>query len=343
VRGFTALKRLTRTLLALLCTIGSLFAAPLVAGAHPLVGIGENNTPFLSDPRFLALGITQVRDDIAWNALSVPRARANLAAWLAEAQADGLTPLITFDHVVGSVRTQRRLPSVAQFSNAFLRFRKLYPWVTDFETWDEANFYLEGTAFNPKRAAQFYLALRRDCPSCTILASDLLDVPKTEAVPMVKWVDAFIRYAHTQPAYWGLNNYFGANRLETGTTEQMLHAVKGKIWFAETGGIVSRDNGSNVGFTQGAQHAAKVDRFILGTLDRLSPRIQRVYLYEWNAQTSHDKWDSALISWTGVPRPAYDVLANTLDSWGIQPNCTISTVPPACATFGGPAAALLRF
>jgi hypothetical protein len=69
-----------------------------------------------------------------------------------------------------------------------------------------------------------------------------------------------------------------------------------------------------------------------------------VYLYEWNAQTAHDKWDSALISWTGVPRPGYDVLANTLDSWGIAPNCTISTVPPACSTAsGGPAAALLRF
>ena len=337
------MKGLTRTLLALLCTIGSLFAAPALAGAYPLVGIGDNNTAIFSDPRFLALGITQVRDDIAWNALAVPRARADLAAWLADAQADGLTPLITFDHVVGSVRTQQKLPSVAQFSRAFLTFRKLYPWVKDFETWDEANFYLEGTAFNPKRAAQFYLALRKDCRSCTILASDLLDVPKTEAVPMVKWVGEFIRYAHTQPAYWGLNNYFGANRLDAGTTERLLHAVKGKIWFAETGGIVRRDNGSTVGFTQGAQHAAKVDRFIFNKLARLSPRIQRVYLYEWNAQTAHDKWDSALISWTGATRPAYDVLANTLDSWGIEPSCTISTVPPACATFGGPAAALLRF
>ena len=323
------MKGLTRTLLALLCTIGSLFAAPALAGAYPLVGIGDNNTAIFSDPRFLALGITQVRDDIAWNALAVPRARADLAAWLADAQADGLTPLITFDHVVGSVRTQQKLPSVAQFSRAFLTFRKLYPWVKDFETWDEANFYLEGTAFSPQRAAQFYLALRKDCPSCTILASDLLDVPKTEAVPMVKWVGEFIRYAHT--------------RLDAGTTERLLHAVKGKIWFAETGGIVRRDNGSTVGFTQGAQHAAKVDRFIFNTLARLSPRIQRVYLYEWNAQTAHDKWDSALISWTGATRPAYDVLANTLDSWGIEPSCTISTVPPACATFGGPAAALLRF
>ena len=29
--------------------------------------------------------------------------------------------------------------------------------------------------------------------------------------------------------------------------------------------------------------------------------------------------------------PGFDVLANTLRSWGIRPNCAISSVPPACA------------
>ena len=332
-----------RHALAAVAAACCLLASAATAGGHVVVGIGENNTAIFSDPRFLALGITQVRDDIAWNAVDVPRGRANLAAWLDAARADGLTVMITFDHVIGNVHTQQALPSVAKFSKAFLKLRQLFPWVTQFETWDEANFYLEGTSFNPKRAAQYYLALRRDCPSCTILASDLLDVPKTEAVPMVKWAHEFIRYAHRQPAYWGLNNYFGANRLQANTTRQMLHAVRGKIWFAETGGIVRRNNGSQVGFKQGSAHAAKVDKFILNKLVNLSPRIQRVYLYEWNAQTPHDTWDSALISWTGAPRPAYDVLANTLDSWGITPNCTISSVPPACTTGGGPAAALLRF
>jgi hypothetical protein len=32
-----------------------------------------------------------------------------------------------------------------------------------------------------------------------------------------------------------------------------------------------------------------------------------------------------------VPRAGYGVLAKTLTSWGIKPNCTISRVPPACA------------
>ena len=324
--------RRRRLILAALCVACALLLPAGIAGAHVLVGIGDNKTELFSDPRFLALGITQVRDDVPWDVLQIPYERVALARWLADAQADGLTPLITFDHQGGSVRTQRKLPSVKQFSKAFQAFRARYPWVTQFETWDEANFYLEGTSTDPQRAAQYYLALRRDCPRCTILASDLLDVPKIEAVPMVSWVHAFIHYAHVQPEYWGLNNYFGANRLETTTTRQLLHAVKGKIWFAETGGIVRRNNASKVGFKQGAPHAATVDRFILHKLVALSPRIQRVYLYEWNAQTAHDTWDSALISWTGAPRPAYDVLANTLDAWGITPDCSISDLPPACVS-----------
>ena len=84
------------------------------------------------------------------------------------------------------------------------------------------------------------------------------------------------------------------------------------------------------GFTQSAAHAAKVDNFILHTIGSLSPRIQRIYLYEWNAATKHDSWDTALISYNQQPRAGYDVLANTLDSWGIKPDCAISRVPPAC-------------
>ena len=163
-------RRRTRAALVAIFVATAMAGVPAVAAAHVAVGIGDNNREIFTDPRFLALGIRYVRDDIAWNAVNVPVERANLAAWVAGAQADGLTPMITFDHVIGSVRTQRRLPTVAQFSRAFLKLRGLFPTVTEFETWDEANFYLEGTAFNPKRAAQYYLALRRDCPTCTIIS-----------------------------------------------------------------------------------------------------------------------------------------------------------------------------
>jgi hypothetical protein len=331
VAVFVSMPRPLRSFLTLLCMTCSLLAQPAFASAHVLIGIGDNKPAMFTDPRFLALGIKQVRYDIPWNAIEVRTDRAELADWLGNAHADGLTPLISFDHI--SVHGKgRKLPSVAAFSRAFKAFRKAYPWVTQFVTWDEANYYLEATSTNPKRAAQFYLALRKDCPACTILAADVLDVPRTEGFPLASWTHEFIHYAHTQPAYWGLNNYVGANRLETGTTEALLHAVRGKIWFAETGGIVSRHNHSSVGFPQNAKHAAKVDRFILRKLVKLSPRIRRVYFYEWNAVTSHDAWDSALISAAGKVRPAYDVLANTLLRWGVKPNCAISRVPPSCVS-----------
>jgi hypothetical protein len=326
-----------RVLLVVLCAACSLLAGTAAVSAHPLVGIADNSTQVFGDPRFLALGITVVRDDIPWNAINNPVERASLTLWLDAAEADGLTPLITFDHQNGGVRTELKLPSVAQFSSAFQELRALFPWVTEFETWDEANFYLEGTAKKPKRAAQYYLALRRDCRSCTILAPDVLDVPKTEGYPLAAWAHKFIHYVHTQPPVWGLNNYVGANSLRVRTTKLLLHAVRGSIWFTETGGIVSLHNGSHFAFSENPQHAAKVDRFILTKLANLSPRIKRVYLYDWNVSQG-STWDSALIAPDGQPRPGYDVLANTLDGWGITPNCALSTVPPACADIATPAA-----
>ncbi len=303
--------------------------------SHVTIGIGDNKTEFLTDPRFLALGITQVRDDVPWDVLEDPYARARLALWLSEARSDHLTVLISFDHS-GMPGREHMLPSVAQYSRAFLQFRALYPWVTQFVTWDEANFFLEPTATDPGRAAAYYKTLERDCPNCTILAADLLDLDARQyAVPMVRWVDEFMRHVSAQPAYWGLNNYVGANSLDSASTQSLLDTVSGDIWFAETAGVIS-DGGHAVAATAARLYRqASVDRFILGPLADLSPRIQRVYLYEWNAQSTHDGWDSALISASGAPRPAYDALADVLDSWGIKPNCSVSKAPPACAAAGG--------
>jgi hypothetical protein len=318
------------------CTL-LLAAAPArtaPVAAHPLIGIGDENVALFSDPRFLALGITQVRFYVSWDVLSSayrnPYRRNVLASWLADARALGLTPLITFDH---SDRhgAGGRLPSVAQYSRAFLAFHRRYPWVTDFATWNEANYYGEPTAGHPRRVAGYYLALRRDCPSCTILAAELLDLDNPrDAVGDVTWAREFIRYAHTQPEYWGLHNYVGANALSEASVKQLLRAVRGNIWLTETGGILALPHHGRAGFALTSAHQAAVDSFLLDTLPSLSPRIQRIYLYEWRSPRERTSWDSALISYTNKPRPAYDVLADTLDAWGIVPNCALSELPPAC-------------
>ena len=332
--------------LASLAAPGVPLAAAKKATFHPIVGIGDDKPDMFSDPRFVALGIRAVRYDMSWDALSVPYQRAEVTAWMDAAKRDGLSVLVTIDHsdrviykkvkVHGKTKTEaisqtRVLPTLAQYISAFRAFRQRFPFVHEFATWDETNYYGEATYDKEALVASYYRGLRSACSSCTILAAEFLDVSRHEAVPIPTWVAAFVKVLGYQPGYWGLNDYEDANHLVSTATRSLLGAVSGNIWLAETGGIVSRPHVSNPGFPQNATHAGKVDAYVLNTLGELSPRIQRVYLYEWDAKTPTDSWDTALISYTGVPRPGYDVLANTLNSWGIHPDCRISLVPPACA------------
>ena len=352
---------MSRTTPVLLCLLvlglaGSLVAAgatparsasaPASALIHPLVGIGDDKPDMLADPRFLALGITAVRYDMAWDALSVPYQRAEVTAWMDAAHRDGLDVLVTIDHsdrviyrrVKEHGRTRRRafsqtrvMPATGAYLRAFRAFRSRFPWVSEFVTWDETNCFCEVSFDREARVASYYRAMHSACPSCTILAAEFLDVDRQFAVPMSTWVQKLDRALGYQPPYWGLNDYEDANHMVSRQTRRLLRLVRGKIWLAETGGIVNRHNDTkHPGFPQNAAHAAKVDSYILDTLGSLSPRIQRIYLYEWDAKTPVDSWDSALISYDNVPRPGYEALATTLDSWGVAPNCSISSVPPSC-------------
>jgi hypothetical protein len=346
-----------RALLCVLVLGGLLVPVPLLAASslhHPVVGIGDDNPTMFSDPRFLALGIKTVRYDMHWDALSVSKERTAVTGWMKAAHKDHLDVLVTIDHtdkvIYKKVRVKvkgkwvvkkeaisqtRVLPSPSDYLAAFKAFRRLFPWVTEFVTWDETNYYGEATYDKESLVASYYRDMRKDCPKCTILAAEFLDVPKHEAVPMTTWAKIFIKDLGYQPGYWGLNDYEDANYLQDSRTRSLLNAVKGNIWLAETGGIVNRPKDQHPGFPQDAAHAAKVDQYVLDTIGSMNPRIQRVYLYEWEAKTTHDSWDSALISYTNAPREGYDVVAKSLYSWGIHPNCVLSRVPPTCTGIGG--------
>jgi hypothetical protein len=344
------MSRISRLLLCLLALsvllpVGTLSERTPV---HPAVGIGDNKLDMFSDPKFLALGIKYVRYDVSWDALSVPWQRAVATRWLNDAKAHGMTVLLTIDYskrviwrkVPGHKKLvafsqSRVLPTEAQYIKAFKAFRAGFPWVTEFATWDETNYYGEATYDKETLVASYYKGMRAACPICIVLAAEFLDVGKREAVPMTTWVAQFDKALGYQPGYWGLNNYEDANHLVTTSTRQLLAAVSGNVWLAETGGIVNRPFTKHPGFPQNAAHAAVVDHYLLNTIGSLSQRIQRIYFYEWNAKSSRDSWDTALISYTGAPRDGYAVLAQTLSLWGIRPNCAISLVPPTCTGRGG--------
>lgn len=280
-------------------------AGASAAARPPVIGIGEQSFEMFSSPYWHALKTRHVRVIAAWDALNHPWQRHDLDLYMQSAHAVGARVLLGFGHARSEVdRIRRHVPSVARFRREFLKFRKRYPWVRDYLTWNEANHCGEPTCHKAPRVARFYNAIRANCPGCKVVAGDVLDTPT-----MVPWVKEFRRYARKDKLIWGLHNYIDANRFRTSGTRALLKAApRGEIWFTETGGLVVRRNGSRIAFPGNKKHAAEATRQVF-KLAKLSPRVRRIYFYHWQpAKTALPTWDSALVDPRGKPRPAYRVL-----------------------------------
>lgn len=303
--------RFSITLLAITCAA---LAAAGPAGALQ-IGIGDQSAQMFSDHRFQALGIGYARLDVPWDVMSQGGVeKRDIQEWVDAAHADGVSPLITFDHSLhrGLVH---KLPSVQSFGRQFVRFHKAFPWIKDYAVWDEADYCGEPTCHRAGLVAAYYKQVRRACPACEVVAAELLDEPN-----MVQWAQEFRRALGREPMVWGLHNYIGANRLQSRSTVSLIRATHAAIWFTETGGLVSRHNHSSTGFPESASHAAKVTEFVFSRLARLSSHVKRIYIYQWNGPGRKARWDSGLIAPNGSPRPAYDVFVRELARFGQLPN-----------------------
>jgi hypothetical protein len=302
-------------LLTLAATLGGAFSpvrasprmdlAPLSLAAVE-VGIADQKTDMFADPRFAELGIRHARLAVGWDVLNNRRSAAELDAWLAGAQANGVEPLISFMHSRGANR--HALPSPLRMRREFRRLRQRYPWVTTYATWNEANHCGEPLCHRPKTAAAYYRALRRECPTCTILAPEVLDMPN-----MTTWVRQFARWLGFMPRLWGLHNYVEANRFKMTRLRQLIRVThRAEIWLTEVGGLVRRDNHSRTEIPEGASHAGRVTRYIFDEIVPRNPLITHVYIYHWNSSSRKDTWDSGLIAPGGIGRSALRVLTRVM-------------------------------
>lgn len=299
---------MTRALAALLGGLAlllGLVAAPSPATAAITVGIADQKPAMFTDPRFLDLEITRTRYVVPWDVLSERWTREELDTWMAAARRARVQPLLTFGH---SRRPglRRMLPTPRRLQREFRRLRARYPWATEWATWNEPNHCGEPTCKRPDVVARMYDGLVRACPTkCTILAAEVLDMPN-----MASWVRRLQKYARTTPRYWGLHNYIDTNRFRTSGTRALLKAVKGTVWITETGGVLRRQDARNrVVFPGGSDHAVKALRWLFTRLVTLDERrITRVYLYQWNASTPDDTWDSALVASNGLARKTLSYL-----------------------------------
>ena len=291
-------------LVALLGALAALGLLAPAASAATTIGIGEQNPRIFSETNWTALGLRDVRLVVSWDVNTIGFERREIDTYMAEAERTGARVLVAFGRSRIDAR-RKVLPSPARYRKAFRAFRKRWPYARDFVTWNEANHCSQPTCHRPERAAAYYDVLRSTCPKCTVVGGDVLDTPDMEA-----WVRAFRLHARHTPRIWGLHNYLDANRLTTKGTRTLLRAVKGDVWFTETGGVVKRRRRSRITFPESAKHAAKATQWVFKRLARIDPRrTKRIYLYHWVPAIEPDpQWDSAIIDHSGHPRPAYAVL-----------------------------------
>ena len=260
-------------------------AAPGAAAATPApipkIGIGEQNPEIFSSPYFKQLKVKHVRVTTAWDTLRHGWQRAELDDYMARARAAGVNVLLGFGHARSPKRRVRRhVPSVKRFTKEFRAYRKRYPWVRDWLTWNEANHCGEPTCHKARRVARFYNAMRAQLPR-------LPDRRRRRArhADSSRLGEEFRKVARTDRLIWGLHNYIDANRFTTSGTRALLKAApRGKIWFTETGGLVVRRNKSRIAFPGNKKHAAAATRQVF-KLARLSRRVRRIYFYHWQPST----------------------------------------------------------
>ena len=281
--------------------IVSSVAPPARAAATPpplKAGISDQKHQVFADQRLRGLGLGYARRSVAWDALRYRYQRREIDAWMQATRGAGMEPLVTFARSRSSGR-RHGPPPPGEFARQFRRFRKRYPEVRTYSSWNEANHCGTGTCKRPALVAGYFRVIRRSCRGCTVLAADLNDHPNP-----VPWARKFRRALGYEPSLWGYHNYIDANRLRTTLTRRLLRAVKGQIWLTEVGGLVARRNNSRQAMPQGKARAARATRFIFDRLARLSPRISRIYLYHWSSTSRRDSWDSAFIAPDGQPRPS---------------------------------------
>jgi polysaccharide biosynthesis protein PslG len=184
---------------ALLVTAATFLVVAAPARAGILVGIGEQSPAMFSETSYTALDVHHARYVAPWDALHDPWETTKLDSYLHDARAEGTRVLLSFGR---SNRHTRELPSAKKLAREFRRFRARYPWVTDYVTWNEANHCSQPTCRRPDRVAEYYVALKRACLSCRIVAADLLDDSRIGS-----WATAFLDVAgRDRKLIWGLHN-----------------------------------------------------------------------------------------------------------------------------------------
>jgi hypothetical protein len=313
--------------------LAALVAACAFAVSAPAVvvtGVSDQRAAFFDSPAYRALDLDTVRLILPWDA----GLRAGpWDGWIERAQLDGATVMVALEHDAASRCPQSpcALPSTDEYGDALSALLAKHPAVAEVTAWNEPNHNSQPTFRQPAAAARYYEEARDRCPACTIVAGDFLD---DGALPT--YIDAYKAALTSTPSVWGLHNYYDSTYFRQRGIQTMLTRTSGRLWLTETGGIVSFSPPGGGGLPYDEQRAADGVTWLYDLADQ-HPRLDRMYLYQWQGSPDNG-FDSGLLGYDGVPRPAYDVVAGRV---GLRAGAAPVTVAEA-STPGDAASAPVR-
>ncbi len=303
------MRRLVLTLLAAALVAAVAVPASSPAATRVAVGMGDQQASMFDNPRFQALRVRKVRYFIPWNAVDDPGRLAQADGYVAaarRARAQVLMHISTDD----LRRRRARLPSVAQYRRKVGALVRRYrpQGVREWGTWNEANHDSQPTYRNPRRAAQFYVAMRGFCRGCTIVGLDVLDQrggPSGFDRYIRGWFRAAGRAGRTLQAV-GLHNYSEVNRYYTRNTRDLIRAIRRynrrtQIWYTETGGIAEFGRS----FPCNLRRQARATRYMFTLARRFRRQVKRLYPYNFYGTNCRTRFDAGLVNRNGSARPAY--------------------------------------
>ena len=314
------MRGLVAALLAAVVSLAGAATLPGVAGARIAirVGIGDQGTAMFDQPAFRRAKFERVRYVIPWNAMDDPAQLLRATAYVRTARSHGFSVLL---HVsTDDLRPKRAtLPSVAAYRSKVGRLVKHFRGlgVREFGTWNEVNHASQPTYRSPARAADFfremYQMVKVGCPSCGVVALDVLDQACVE-----RYMKAF--FDHLSPTYRkrativGIHNYGDVNRRRTVFTRNIINIThrynkSARFWFTETGGIVKFGRSFPCNTTRAAHRID--DMFSLARTYRTAG-VQRIYVYNWSGAGCDARFDAGLTAPNGQTRKGYDTLRRQL-------------------------------
>lgn len=306
---------LRRLVLPLLALTAVLVVAP-AAQAKIAYGVGDQGTAMFSNSSWKSLKLKKTRYFIHWNAIDNRAELREADAFMRAARRAKVRPLVHIS--TDDLREKRgKLPTVAQYRSKVGRLVKRYrkQGVRDWGVWNEANHKTQPTWNNPKRAAQFFVEMKKLCKGCTIVALDVLDQDGYQ-----RYIQRWGRFAGTHgrsAKIIGIHNYSEVNRRRTTATTGIIDEVRkfnrtAKFWYTETGGL-ARFEARGLD-TYDLDRQANRTQYMFDLAKRFRKDVTRLYSYNWVGIDGQGRFDAGLANADGSPRPAYDVVKQNLRS-----------------------------